>query len=151
MRFQVGAVLRVPLLSAEPAFGLMLSVRPYMAFYVGDEAAYQAEMRTGFTVSPLFVVAVHNSAYSSGQWGNVLYRVVPKMLPEIPVFFRQNIMNAADCEIVDSGGGVRKASPDECISLERSAVWSAEHVEARLRDHFAGRPNAFVESMKVKF
>lgn len=150
MRFQAGAVLRVPLPYGGPALGLMLSTRPYMAFYAGDEAAQQAAQQADLNVSPLFVVAVHNSAYSKGGWGDVLYRIAREKLPEIPLFFRQNVMNAADCEIVDAGGGVRKAIPDECLFLERSAVWSAEHIEARLSDYLAGRPNDFVESMKVK-
>jgi hypothetical protein len=29
-------------------------------------------------------------------------------------------------------------------------VWAAEHVEDRLRDHYAGRPNQWVESLRIE-
>jgi hypothetical protein len=34
--------------------------------------------------------------------------------------------------------------------LEKVAVWEAEGVEQRLRDRYAGRPNAMVEYFKVR-
>lgn len=42
------------------------------------------------------------------------------------------------------------ATTEECQALERAAVWSPEHVEDRLRDHFDGRPNRWAESMRLK-
>ena len=42
----------------------------------------------------------------------------------------------------------RLAIAEECVGLERAAVWEPEHVEDRLRDHFAGRSNRWVESLK---
>jgi hypothetical protein len=39
------------------------------------------------------------------------------------------------------------ATWDEVQGLERLSGWSAVHVESRLRDHFAGTPNKFVESL----
>ena len=44
----------------------------------------------------------------------------------------------------------RPASLEECQDLERAAVWDDVHVEDRLRDHFDGRPNKFVESMRLR-
>lgn len=41
------------------------------------------------------------------------------------------------------------ATLEDCADLERSAVWSASHVEDRLRDHFAGRPNIWVGSLAI--
>jgi hypothetical protein len=34
--------------------------------------------------------------------------------------------------------------------LERVAVWDPAHVEERIRDHYAGRPNAHLAYMKVR-
>lgn len=42
------------------------------------------------------------------------------------------------------------SSTDDLSQLERYAVWSQSHVEDRLRDHFAGRPNKWVESLRYK-
>ena len=40
------------------------------------------------------------------------------------------------------------ATLEECAGLETAAVWSANHIEDRLRDHFAGQPNKWVASMR---
>ncbi|MDX3263940.1 Imm26 family immunity protein [Streptomyces sp. MI02-2A] len=42
------------------------------------------------------------------------------------------------------------ATLEECQKLERAAVWSPQHIEDRLRDHFDGRPNKWVESLRLK-
>ena len=42
------------------------------------------------------------------------------------------------------------ASAEECEGLEVAAVWDPQHVEDRLRDHFDGRPNRWVESIRLK-
>lgn len=148
VRFSPGGVLRVPVMEGRSACAVMLGVRPYVAFF-SDE---QEDRLTDAGIpegDPLFVVAVHNKAYSRDRWGSVLRRVAPDALPEIPHFFRQNVLNPEDCQITDAIGGVRKATPEECVGLERSAVWDAEHIEQRISDLYAGRPNPFVESMKV--
>lgn len=44
----------------------------------------------------------------------------------------------------------RPASFEDCQHLERAAVWDPEHVEDRLRDHFDGRPNKWVDSLRLK-
>jgi hypothetical protein len=42
------------------------------------------------------------------------------------------------------------ADSEEVKGMECAAVWDPEHVEDRLRDHFAGKPNKWVESLKPK-
>lgn len=44
----------------------------------------------------------------------------------------------------------RPSTYQEARSLECAAVWDPEHVEDRLRDHFAGQQNKWVESMKIR-
>ncbi|MBC9730896.1 hypothetical protein [Streptomyces sp. TRM68367] len=148
VRFLAGNVLKVSVAAGSSAYALMLEKRPYIAFYAGGEGA--GGDLPDLAKPPAFIVAVAKSAYSGGRWGDVLGRVSKDSLPAIPQFFRQNVMDPSDCEIVEADGQTRKASPADCVDLERSAVWSAEHIEKRLGDYFAGRPNAFVESMRVK-
>jgi hypothetical protein len=45
--------------------------------------------------------------------------------------------------------GERSATFEDVRHLERAAVWEPEHVEDRLRDHFDGRPNKWVESLRL--
>ncbi|MGC7102697.1 Imm26 family immunity protein [Amycolatopsis lurida] len=47
--------------------------------------------------------------------------------------------------------GETPATLEECLVLEPSAVWGAEQVEDRLRDHFAHRPNRWLESLRQPF
>ncbi|MDB5159690.1 MAG: hypothetical protein JWR50_4397, partial [Mucilaginibacter sp.] len=125
VRFAAGSVLRVPIPGGRLACGVMLATRPYMAFF--DDRQVNAEKLTGFEGSPLFIVAVHNSSYSTGRWGASLGHLPKDSLPPIPYFFRQNVLRPSDCVIVDSDGNTQTAAPEDCLKLERSAVWSAEH------------------------
>ena len=50
----------------------------------------------------------------------------------------------------DGSWGEDAATPTECAGLERAAVWSASHVEDRLRDYRAGRPNTWVRPLKQR-
>jgi hypothetical protein len=45
--------------------------------------------------------------------------------------------------------GETPASVQECEGLEVAAVWDPQHVEDRLRDHFDGQPNRWVESIRL--
>lgn len=150
VRFRAGGVLEISLNEGGPGYGLMLSRFPYHAFYLAKSIDKAARARRPPAGHPLFIVSVHRSAYSTGRWGAVLYQVTDGDLPSIPLFFRQNVMNPRDCEIVDAAGNSMPATPEECVGLERSAVWSAEHIEERLIDYAAGRPNQYVRSMAVK-
>jgi hypothetical protein len=152
VRFTAGSILRVLPSSGRVAYAVMLEPRPFMAFYAADaEAETPPDPAQLAKQSPLFVVAVYKSAYSTGGWGTPVGRLPADALPPIPDTFRQDALNPANCVIVDaSEENVRKATPQECVGLERNAVWEASHIESRLDDAYAGRPNAFVESLKVK-
>ncbi|MGW1885615.1 Imm26 family immunity protein [Streptomyces sp. NPDC001970] len=51
---------------------------------------------------------------------------------------------------VTGAGSETPATFEECQKLERAAVWAPDHIEHRLRDHFDGRPNKWVESLRLK-
>jgi hypothetical protein len=134
VRFITGSILKLQIPSGRVAYGVMLATRPYMAFYADNEVEDDVAKMRSFDHSPMFIIAVHKSAYSNGRWGTVLYRLPKDALPTIPLSFRQNVFDSSDCEIVDAEGRVRKVLPEECVNLERSAVWSAEHIEKRIED-----------------
>lgn len=116
---------------------LMLDRRPYCAFYARG------------TDDLLFVVGVERSSYASGGWGPVVRRLPVESLPAVPPMVRQSAAGGA-CSIVQPGRTTRLAVPRaECVGLEREAVWSASYIVSRLEDHYAGRPNAFAESLRV--
>ena len=95
----------------------------------------------------LFRVAVTPAAYSTGRWRKVgVVPLPPALARPAPKFNFDRL--ARTFSITDDGGVTdRPATADECRPLERLAVWSPEHVESRLRDHYAGVPNRFLDSM----
>ena len=94
----------------------------------------------------LFTVWVSKEPFTSGRWlkmgqKQVTYRTSP-------VFYKQDPISKRLFLYQD--GREKPATISECQGLENAAVWSANHIEDRLRDHFAGRPNKWVESLKPK-
>jgi hypothetical protein len=130
--------------------------RPLFEFFdltVPVDRAPQPEELAGARV--LFRIDVMDSAVTSGRWkvvGQAALTDDEKSRREW--FFKQDPMtgqlslyaeNPVTKEVFQ-----RAAEPAECAALERAAVWSATHVEDRLRDHHAGRANSWVESLRPR-
>ncbi|KAB1110456.1 hypothetical protein [Micromonospora aurantiaca (nom. illeg.)] len=147
VKFVPGSVFRVPAGPDNFAYGVMLSHFPYVAFF---------DKRTGFgeggvpSIPPMFVLVVAKPAYSKGQWGQPVRIIPAESLPPVPRFFWQSPTNKNDCKIVEPIKRRVPASPHDCVGLEAEAVWSASHIESRIIDAYAGRPNIFAESLRVK-
>lgn len=96
----------------------------------------------------LFRVAACKHAFTQGGWPKVgvaplrdeFTRPVPK--------FMQDALRPTDFSIY-LGGVIRPASRSECVGLECAAVWEPEHIEQRIRDHYAGVPNVWAERLSV--
>lgn len=147
VQFQPGALFKVPA-GNEYAYGLMLSRFPYVAFY-GKNATFDEQGLPSAT--PLFVVSVTKTAYSTGGWGKPIRLLPESEIISIPKFFSQSVTSKFDCKIIDPVTRRRvTARPDECIGLERDAVWSQDHIESRIIDSYAGRRNIYAESLQPK-
>ncbi|GAA2717373.1 hypothetical protein [Actinoplanes palleronii] len=147
--FNSGSVLLVPA-GRYHALAVMTAKTPHIAFYSCRDEFDIADIGSLSANEPLFVIAVMKAAYSAGRWGQVLGQLRETAIPAAPPVFRQEIGSGA-CSIVEPGRSTRLLVPrEECIGMERQAVWSAHHVESRLVDHYEGRPNIFVESLKVE-
>lgn len=95
-----------------------------------------------------FRIWVMKNAFTGRRW---------KKIDEFPLkpgeagkrwFFKQ----ADDGGLYKTRDGAEEipASWEDVSNLECAAVWDPEHVEERLRDHFAGRPNKWVESLRPR-
>lgn len=140
--FEPGTVLRVELDDQAHNYARMLAKESWIAFYDGqfttDEDPAEIVKRP-----VLFGLYVAPHAFERGRWrkiGHVPLNVAP--IP-IPKQFSYTPF-AKTYQIVDEFWRPRPASPEECIDLEFAVVWPPEHVEERLRDHYAGRRNAHV-------
>ncbi|MGK6317753.1 Imm26 family immunity protein [Neorhizobium sp. DT-125] len=94
-----------------------------------------------------FRCCVMDSAVKSGRWIKIgTYN--PDLVHDHIVFFTQDKISGKLTSYIDRGQQEgRQPSPVEARKMEPAAVWSAEHVEDRLRDYFAHRPNRWLMSM----
>jgi hypothetical protein len=97
----------------------------------------------------LFKVPVMDSAVKSGRWPVVGSAPLEPELLKPPAYFMQDALHP-DRFSISVDGVERPATREEAHGLERLAGWSAEHIEDRLRDAHAGRPNKWVESLRLR-
>lgn len=143
----IGAVLAVPLGDGTTCYAVTL---PEADFAFLEARTTDSSLPTDLTERPvLFRVAVHKSAWANGRWLKVAKVELPEHLQRPQPRFIQDALDPGKFQIyVD--GNIRPASRAECENLERAAVWDPEHVESRLRDHYAGVPNQWLESLRLR-
>ena len=97
----------------------------------------------------MFMLSVHNSALAQPNWNIMGNAPLKDALLRSPPRFVQDALHKDRFRIYEDDE-FRSATREECVGLERFSVWDASHVEDRLRDHYAGRPNKWVESLKIR-
>jgi len=92
----------------------------------------------------LFIVTVNNSAVTTGRWVKIGKRPLSMALQQLPLLFMQDPLRRDRFELYNPlTGSTTPALKEQCTGLERCAVWDPSHVEERLRDYHAGRPNHY--------
>lgn len=94
-----------------------------------------------------FKIWVMDYAVTDGDWPVIGRASV--ITDESPWLFKRDALTKR-LVITKTGDKEKPASLEECLKLECAAVWEPEHVVDRLRDHFAGRPNKWVESLRAR-
>jgi hypothetical protein len=94
-----------------------------------------------------FRCCVHDQAIKTGRWIKVGSYVPEKELDKMLYFKKDLISGNLETYCDDGHEAVRLLTREEARQLEPAAVWSAEQVEDRLRDHFARQPNKLLISM----
>jgi len=142
---RVGDIVKVDLGNQSFCFGRVLD-EPLLAFY--DLKTDKVMEIDDITRRPLlFKIWVMNHAITSGRWEVIGHRELEGFLTEPTIFFKQDMMSKELSLYV--AGEEHPATRQQCKGLERAAVWDPEHVEDRLRDHYLGVSNKWVESMKL--
>ncbi|MGR4021036.1 immunity 26/phosphotriesterase HocA family protein [Vibrio harveyi] len=143
---RIGDIVKIVLEDGSLTFGHILE-DPIIAFYdAKTEQVLPTEDIINLPV--LFKVCVMNNAITSGRWEVIGNKELTQYLKEPVTFFRQDMLSKKFFLHTDSKE--IPASREQCLGLERAAVWDAEHVEDRLRDHYAGVVNPWVESLRLK-
>jgi hypothetical protein len=88
-------------------------------------------------------------AVKSGRWPIIGWAPLePRLLFPLRFFIQDKI--SGRFSVYHENGTIVPASRAEVEGLEPAAAWDPEHVEDRLRDHFAGAKNIWLESMRPK-
>jgi hypothetical protein len=152
-----GRVVRIDLGDGRCAYGRqLLSVQVEFYDHVGgpDQAV---DLLDVVRLPVAFTTAVMDRAFSrTGRWE--LLDVVTLSHEEQASVYRRaqidSISGRPSVHWIDPAAGASGKTPatlEECLTLEPSGVWDPEHVEDRLRDHFAGRPNRWLDSLRKPF
>jgi hypothetical protein len=144
----VGDIVRIDLGDGFHTYARVLA-EALFAFYDGrvtDELAIDRII----ALPILFQIPVMDHAVKRGRWVVIGNEPLGDTLLDPPLFFMQDILHKDRFSIYERGGKIRPATKEECVGLERAAVWEPTHVEDRLRDHYAQRKNKWVESLKIK-
>ncbi|HEX5746656.1 MAG TPA: immunity 26/phosphotriesterase HocA family protein [Archangium sp.] len=142
-----GSFLRIPLADGSFGYGRVLEL-PIDAFYEYRTQSPDADLDRIASKPILFKIAVRHLEPSS--WEVIGWKEIEEFLAQPIVQFRQDVGNFRRCTIFDNAGNSRSAEPQECVGLERMAVWEQHAVQERLLDTFMGRPNDSVERLKVR-
>lgn len=144
-QWSTGAIVRVPL-GCFHTYAWML--KKYEWAFLDARSTTEMPVAEVAIRPVLFRLWVMRSAYGSGRWLKVGAAAVPEELMRPVGRFMYDMTSKQFGITVDGGTTRRPASAAECEPLECAAVWSAEHVEDRLRDHYAGVPNKWLVSLR---
>lgn len=142
-----GTFVRIPLADGSFGYGRVLP-NPYIAFYDFRTTEPSSELDVIESKPVLFTQAVRLFDYD--RWANLGKRKLEGEVAKPVERFMQDLADFRQCTIYDSGGMSRDATPEECVGLERAAVWDPHHIEQRLLDQFSGRPNLFEVQARVR-
>ena len=141
-----GDIVKIDLGDGKLAFAQVLKEPLFVFFDLISSEVPQIERITSAPI--LFEIWVMNRAVTEGIWP-IVGKAPIGTIDEAPRFFKRDQINGK-LTITFTGAEEQKATLAECIGLECAAVWDPEHVVDRLRDHYAGRPNKWTESMRPR-
>jgi hypothetical protein len=89
-----------------------------------------------------------NYSVTDGIWPIIGHEPLSQELLQEPLLCKKDAITGQLTIYRDSTGEEISATQEQCEKLEIAAVWEPSHVEDRLRDHFAGRPNKWANSLR---
>ena len=145
VRYKTGDIFAIPL-GDDCGYGYCRHLSGALTEFFKTQSKNQLNADDVKDWSVLFTVWVMDKPFRSASWPKIGNREVEELSP--PIFFKQDSISKRLSLYQD--GRETPATLEDCQGLENAAIWSANHIEDRLRDHFAGRPNKWVESLKPK-
>jgi hypothetical protein len=144
VRWKVGDIVSIPIGDNRVAFAWVLR-EPRLAFFDYDCDLEVVPAVGEIVLRPVaFQIWVMSGAVTSGLWSRVGHVTPGDDVLESPWFFKQDQISGK-LSMTKTGAEEVPVDAAVCKFLERASVWEPHHVVDRLQDHFAGRPNKWVE------
>lgn len=119
-QYTPGTFVRIRLQDQSYAYARFLDI-PDVAFYDYRMAQPESDLDAIGAKPILFTVSVMTSTL--GACENIGWRELEDPLTEPVVRFMQSAGDHRRCTIFDTAGNERPATPEECVGIERAAVW----------------------------
>jgi hypothetical protein len=145
-RQKIGDIVAIPLGDGTFGFGRILK-SPLVAFYDLRRSEIPA-LEDILHAHVSFIIFVMKRAKSDGKWQIIGNAPLEDSLLADPIFFKKDPISGSYSTYQSDSGIFLPATKEQCEGLECTAAWDACHIVDRLIDHFAGRPNQWVESMR---
>lgn len=150
IREKLGQIFKVLLDNNYMTFGQVTGQQLYTFFDIKIPINFEkVSFSQIVSQSIIFRLCVGSYAINYGRW-EVLSTLRPKddLLKGVVQYSYDDLR---DVFTVWDDNGKRESCWQECKNLEPFAVWQAEHVEERLKNHFNGVPCIIYERLKPKF
>ena len=147
-RRRVGDVVSIDL--GEGRFGFAVVLKEPLFGYYDYSSDAPAPPLSEIVASPIaFKVCTMRHHVVSGRWPVIGRIEISDEDAALPWFFKEDSLTNQLSKTRD-GTEELPVTEEEAMQMERAAVWEPDHVVDRLRDHFAGVPNKWVESLKPR-
>ena len=125
------------------AYGMVIDF-PLAAFF-DRRFTERPSIADTLSCATAFRIWIMRSCLKRTGWPVIGFAPIPEALSEPPTFYKFDTVSHRFSKY--RSPLETPATREECLGLESASVWSAVHVESRLNDHFAGRPNKWVEQL----
>ena len=149
--YVAGAVIQINLRNEKAAYGRILGGIIAIYDFVSKKSEKTVPVKSIIDHPILFYCTIYESVVTKG-----IFEIIEQIdvseedIRHIPPGFTQDLANINDCVIFYHDDRIPqfKATPQECIGLERSSVWDESNIIERIEDHFLGRKNFSYELFK---
>lgn len=149
-RLTIGAFLSIQLSTNQYAYARILDNAAF-AIYDFITQEVNTDLHSIANKPVLFIVSVYDYAVTSGRWKKLGKLQLEDSFRTLPMKFIQDALLPDRYSLYNPNtGDIKDVNKDECIGLERAAVWEPEHVESRISDYYAGKPNIWVDQLRLK-
>lgn len=145
-RRTIGAIVEVDLGDGHYTYARILDEASF-AIYNLHSTSKVSDITAIISRPILFIVAVYDYVITQGTWLKIGSAPLEEHLRILPMQFIQDALRPEFFSHYNPNTGeITPTTKEECRGLERAAVWDANHVVDRVRDHYAGKPCIWLKS-----